>query len=402
VRFLPARVHVAATARHALTPRMASIPSAQRLIWSPTESLQALFQASTSTAMILFVDRTSRVSVVLNRIGFQDMVAAQWLFAHLLRYLLFANSSIWPLGICYATIEEVSDATSSFAERTPRWVFLPIRPYATQVQPSSGAIVLRGDNTSPASLSFAHKCIDREVVNQSFACLLWYLLLATSSLAAGYKTIEGGIDDALSTVRWTWIEEEVCYAFIEEVPDDTAFCVEAALTMISLQIAYDVPYGRIAEVAVSTGSFIPVASSTHDRNTAESLFFSYLAPAYLPAARAPVALPGASSRIPTFHLHLLPRLLAAAAASRTRRLGVCYATVDDTKGPDTLVVEGVPQQSSIEENVVEGAALQMSIIDVEDSADTLVEPMSDASVEEKKSRVVTVDQEPVPTYEEFD
>ncbi|KAJ6490480.1 hypothetical protein DFH09DRAFT_1208648, partial [Mycena vulgaris] len=197
------------------------------------------------------------------------------------------------------------------------------------------------------------------------------------------------------------LDEEICYASIEEVPD-------------------------------TTGSFVEVASSIKEEKIAVVPRLSYKE---LWSPFPVVSLPAARLQAPPrivlyFHLNLLRHVPVLVATSRALQLKMRAATIEEIEHTaETPAVQAVSESweetsqveaevedtcsaqamSSIEEKMEPAAidefVLSFSTLEgvVEDATDTtIVEAEAVKSSAEEKVEAVNAAQESAPTYEEFD
>ncbi|KAJ6490478.1 hypothetical protein DFH09DRAFT_1208632 [Mycena vulgaris] len=192
------------------------------------------------------------------------------------------------------------------------------------------------------------------------------------------------------------MDEEICYASIEEVPD-------------------------------TTGSFVKVASDIKEENIAVIPRLSckeFCPPRPLPFARLQVP----PRIVLYYHLYLLRHVPALIVTSRALQLKMRAATIEEIEHTaETLAVQAVSESSeetsqvdaevedtcsvqamsSIEEKMelaaIDEFVLSFSTLEgvVEDATDTTIVEAVKSSAEEKV-KAVNAAQESAPTYEEFD
>ncbi|KAJ6532253.1 hypothetical protein DFH09DRAFT_1182525, partial [Mycena vulgaris] len=292
---------------------------------------------------------------------------------------------------------------------------------------SSTALVLFAIRASPVPFPAArrHSALLQEAPRRAQYSAIQLNLLPLLAIAAATRVCQPDMVD------------KICYATIQEVLDTTDSSLEAAsiekqvvlqeaprpgphfhlpplrlfLAVVAsstrhLEIDDEVCFASIEEVPDTTESFIEVASIK-----AEKFYSTPLVP-----ARGRLALP---RWIPSCNPHLLRLLLSAASRTPQRKIAAEVQGISDT-----LVVEAVSDSSSIKEEIdtdtedvvaeveetfvtedaSEASRLAETLADVEDTTDTLIveAACTSSDSEEKKVEAVTVALERAPTYEEFE
>ncbi|KAJ6532264.1 hypothetical protein DFH09DRAFT_135498 [Mycena vulgaris] len=282
---------------------------------------------------------------------------------------------------------------------------------------SSTALVLFAIRASPVPLPVARRrsALLQEAPRRAQYSAIQLNLLLLLAVAAAARVRQPDMDD------------EICYATIEEVLDTTdsfgealssieqqavlqdaprpgrhfhprflrLFLAAVASSTRHLEIDDEVCFASIEEVPDTTESFIEVSSIKAEYSTR------------VVPARGRLGLP---SWIPSCNPHLLRLLLSA--ASRTRQckiaVGISEAVSDSSSikeeiDTDTEDVVAKVEETFVIENASDASRFAEMIADVEDTTDTfIVEAVCNSSdSEEKKVEAVTVAPEPTPTYEEF-
>ncbi|KAJ6490467.1 hypothetical protein DFH09DRAFT_1454289 [Mycena vulgaris] len=328
--------------------RLLMIPTA-----APKRTLKALLKAADDTDIHQAFDRLALVlfnpaRVKVPAAARHNLAGRKWMVPSIPRpFWIIYRPALITFVIDRAALIQYSTALVLFANRTV--AFPPLTRGRT-----------------------GHQDIPRHA--QCFQLNLRLILLALAASKAHFEMDEG-----------------ICYASIEEVPDST------------------------------------VASSVKEEKIAMVPGLSYKAlrspcpVTYLPSARLQVP----PRIVLYFHLNLLRHIPALVVTSRTHQLKICTATTEEVEPTaETLVVQAVSEEdnsqvvaevedtytaqamSSIEEKMepaaIDESILSFSTLEVQDTTDTtLVEAVKSSGAEEK-AEVVDVAQESAPTYEEFD